>query len=70
MKRLLAVAALALAVTSCSSEPDVPASLKQRVAVFVEDGNCQGLQAEFDRAEAADWLEYIDAAMSDLGCYG
>lgn len=65
---LIALAIVALA--SCSTEPEgVPATVKQRVSVFAEDRNCQGLQAEFDAASDAEVMRYIDGVMRDAECY-
>ncbi|HJR89524.1 MAG TPA: hypothetical protein VJ782_05120 [Aeromicrobium sp.] len=68
MMRFLVAAPLVL-LGACSSDPDVPADVQQRVDVFVEDGNCRGLQAEFDNADDSEVMRYIDGQMRDAGCY-
>lgn len=57
--------------------------VKDRIDRLASQGDCPGLQAEFDTADAnddatrartgkgnADLMEYIDGKLEDAGCYG
>ena len=61
---------------------DYAPTVKKRIDRMVQRGNCDGLQAEFDNADAnndatmqrtghnnADLMTYIDATMEEAGCY-
>lgn len=87
MKQWLGAAAVVLALSTCSGWADVEwnnyaPDVKDRIDAMATSGDCLGLQAEFDAAEAndgaqrartgdgnADLMSYIDGKMQDAGCY-
>jgi hypothetical protein len=84
---LVAVLAVVL-VGSCSPSSDVDwenyaPEVRTRIDRMATAGDCDGLQAEFDTADAndaaqrdrvgtgnADLMGYIDSKLSEVGCYG
>lgn len=46
--------------------------LQARIDDLADEGDCSGLQAEFDNADAnnsVELMEYIDAQLEASGCY-
>jgi hypothetical protein len=82
-----AIALAALTLSSCGDGGGVPwdnydASVKDRIDSLEVAADCDGLQGEFDTADAnnaqqrertgtgnAELMAYIDAIMRDVGCY-
>ncbi|MCB2412465.1 hypothetical protein LGT39_06325 [Demequina sp. TTPB684] len=82
-----AIALAVLALAACGESKGVPwdnydASVKERIDSFEASADCDGLQAEFDTADAnnaqqrertgtgnAELMEYLDDIMRDVGCY-
>jgi opacity protein-like surface antigen len=87
-KRLLVAALAGVLLGSCSSSADVDwenyaPEVRTRIDRMAAEGDCDGLQAEFDTADAndaaqrdrvgtgnADLMGYIDGKLSEAGCYG
>lgn len=88
MKRIIVILMTAI-LAGCAGETgagvdweNYDPSVKTRIDSMAASGECPGLQAEFDTAEAnsdaqrartgdgnADLMDYIDGKMSDAGCY-
>lgn len=77
MKHLTVTLAAVVVLAGCSSTPDVDWSqfsptVKTRIDGLVENQDCDGLQDEFDNADAnshADLMVYLDNQMEEIGCY-
>lgn len=77
--RIIATIAAAVLLTGCGGRDvdwdNFDPSVKTRIEGMVDAGDCDGLQDEFDTAdannndEAADLMAYLDDQMQDLGCY-
>ncbi len=90
MKRIVVILMLALVGCSTGTQMDTEVdwqnyapSVRARIEQMAASGDCDGLQAEFDTAEAnsdmqrartgdgnADLMGFIDQKMADAGCYG
>ena len=59
------------AVIAGTTEPDndISPAVVDMVDTLEAQGDCESLQAAFDRYDDADTLNYIDDALRDAGCY-
>jgi opacity protein-like surface antigen len=88
VKKRLLVAVFAVVLFGSCSSADVDwenyaPEVRTRIDRMATEGDCDGLQAEFDTADAndaaqrdrvgsgnADLMGYIDGKLSEAGCYG
>jgi hypothetical protein len=86
LRRVAVTALIGILLGACSSGVDwenYAPEVKARIDRMAVEGDCGGLQAEFDAADEndtaqrnragsgnADLMGYIDAKLSAAGCYG
>ena len=65
----LAVLVVGAVITNADPADDVHPAVVDMVDTLEAQGDCESLQAAFDRYDDADTLTYIDDALRDAGCY-
>lgn len=64
-----AAVAITVAIAGCDSESDLPPPFRSGIDQLEAQKDCAELQDRFDGVSDAAYLEYIDDAMRDAGCY-